>query len=199
MKIKIETSDDSSSSNSTKRKRKRRTSVTDIVKKQNKRDFKTDDFLMTKMKKIKGSFIEACRSDDVDRVGSMLSFGAEVNWRDRKGLSGLHLAADNGYTELLEVLLAQPRVSVNLRNKNQNTALMFACSSGHEDTVRLLCQAGISTRCRGLFRGGESYLLCHKEPARPSKAPYLGLWNAKRPNGSYLLAPRWFFMAYGGL
>ena len=52
-------------------------------------------------------------------------------------------------------------------------------------------------RCRGLFRGIASpAILCHKEPARESKAPYLGLWNAKYSAlEGILLAPRWFFMA----
>merc|ERR1712218_470186 len=101
------------------------------------------------MQKIKGSFIEACKSDNGDKVGSMLSFGADVNWRDGKGLSGLHLAADNGYSELLEVLLAEDKINVNLTNKNRNTALMFACSSGHEDIVRRLSQApGVDLNCR---------------------------------------------------
>ena len=113
---------------------------TNSVKQENKRrrDSKTDDFLIKKIKKIKESFIEACKSDNVDKVGSMLSFGADVNWQDLKGLSGLHLAADNGYSELLEVLLAEDKINVNLTNKNRNTALMFACSSGHEDIVRRL-------------------------------------------------------------
>ena len=151
MKNTLDKSTDSSPSTSGKRKRKRSDTTTSInnIKEENegRREWKTDDFLMRKMRKIQGSFIEACRSDNVDKVGSMLSFGADVNWRDSKGLSGLHLAADNGYTDLLEVLLAQPKVSVNIRNKNQNTALMYACSSGHEDIVRRLTQAVFSTRC----------------------------------------------------
>ena len=132
------------------RKRKRITK-TNSIKQENKRrrDSKTDDFLIKKIKKIKESFIEACKSDNVDKVGSMLSFGADVNWRDGKGLSGLHLAADNGYSELLEVLLAEDKINVNLTNKNRNTALMFACSSGHEDIVRRLSQApGVDLNCR---------------------------------------------------
>ena len=152
MKNSLEKSTDSSTSSSSKRMRMRSVTATATNKKA-RSDLKTDDFLVTKMKKIKESFIEACRSDNVDKVESMLSFGADVNWRDVKGLSGLHLAADNGYTELLEVLLAQPKVSVNIRNKNQNTALMYACSSGHEDIVRRLSQAVFSTRCRGQLRG----------------------------------------------
>ena len=49
------------------RKRKRITN-TNSIKQENKRrrDSKTDDFLIKKMKKIKRNFMEACNSDDVD-------------------------------------------------------------------------------------------------------------------------------------
>ena len=51
--------------------------------------------------------------------------------------------------------------------------------------ISLMSQTG-PPRCRGMFRGITSpTVLCHKEPARASKAPYKGLCNANNPHWWY--------------
>ena len=82
-------------------------------------------------------------------VRELLSSGADVNWRqdygwsgvdDARGNSGLHIAATHNYGELLELHLAQTEVDVNIKAKYSSTPLMVACSWGHENIVRRLCQ-----------------------------------------------------------
>ena len=91
---------------------------------------------------MKGLYLRACRDNNCFRVRVLLFCGANVNWRNSGGSTGLHLAAINNHGELLEVLLAHPTVDVNMRNNLSWTPLMMACMfGGQEDIVRRLCQA----------------------------------------------------------
>ena len=83
-------------------------------------------------------FIGACERNELNKVQSLLIFDVDVNWM-LNGWSGLHIAAEDNYGELLELLLAQTGVDVNIRNNTNWTPLMVACISGHEDIVRRLC------------------------------------------------------------
>ena len=83
---------------------------------------------------MKGLYLRACRDNNRFCVRVLLFFGANVNWRNIGGMTGLHLTALHNYGELLEVLLAHPRVDVNIRNNGSWTPLMEACMySGQED------------------------------------------------------------------
>ena len=78
----------------------------------------------------------ACDENNLSLVRELLSSGADVNWRDDGGWSGLYIAARNNYEELLELLLAQTGVDVNIRDNTNWTPLMLACWEGHENIVR---------------------------------------------------------------
>merc|ERR1712062_299414 len=90
---------------------------------------------------VKEIFLKACERNELNKVRSVLTLDADVNWRkDNIGWSGLHIAARDNYGELLELLLAQTGVDVNIRDNLNNTPLMLACSQGRENIVRRLCQ-----------------------------------------------------------
>ena len=55
---------------------------------------------------------------------------------DKDGYTGLHWAAVNNHSELLELLLAQTGVDVNVTNNEDETPLMMACFAGRENIVR---------------------------------------------------------------
>ena len=95
-------------------------------------------------------FVSACERNDLNTVRTLLTIGADVNWkRDSNGMSGLFFAALKNYGELLELLLAQTGVNVNIKNNSNVTPLMTACCEGHENIVRRLCQVpGIELNCR---------------------------------------------------
>ena len=60
-------------------------------------------------------YSKACEENNLPLVRELLSKGADVNWSDATGWSGLHFAARDNYEELLELLLAQTGVDVNIR------------------------------------------------------------------------------------
>ena len=118
--------------------------------------------------KVKSLFLRACNRNDLEKVRHCLEIGADVNWKgnDFHERSGLHLAADSNYEELLELLLSQPGVDVNITDKYNMTPLMLACLEGHENIVRRLCQVnGIDPN----IRDGDGYtaldLGCGPKPA----------------------------------
>jgi len=99
--------------------------------------------------KVKSLFLRACDRNDLEKVRHCLDIGANVNWKGNDLLerSGLHLAANNNYEELLELLLSQPGVDVNITDKYNNTPLFVAWR--HENIVRRLCQVnGIDPNIR---------------------------------------------------
>jgi serine/threonine-protein phosphatase 6 regulatory ankyrin repeat subunit A len=63
-----------------------------------------------------------------------------VNFQDKKGRTPLHLAAYNGYDEVVEVLLTR-EATVNKPDKGGRTALHWAAYRGHQPAVIVLLSA----------------------------------------------------------
>ena len=74
----------------------------------------------------KDLFLKACKEGNVELARILLANGAGVNWGGDLDWSALHLAAVRCCGDLLDLLLAQPGVEVNIKNKSNKTPLMFA-------------------------------------------------------------------------
>ena len=83
-------------------------------------------------------FLKACMQNDLQLVRDMLARGADPNWRNEEGDSGLHLAVSNNHTELLDVFLSQTGINVNITDHLDCTTLMIACDHHQEEIVRRL-------------------------------------------------------------
>jgi ankyrin repeat protein len=73
----------------------------------------------------------------------------EADLKDGKGRTPLSLAAEEGHTTIVEVLLATGQVDINSNNKFSQTPLSQATALGHEAVVKLLLatgQADINTK-----------------------------------------------------
>ena len=64
--------------------------------------------------------------------------GANVNIADEDGWTPLHFAALNNHTSTVKLLLSQPGVETNARNKWKSTPLILAASRGNISSIRLL-------------------------------------------------------------
>ena len=98
---------------------------------------------------VREGFLSDCCENNLTAVARLLEEGADVNWRDEDGMSGLHWAAVNNYGALLARLLTEPTVSVNITNTQGETPLMMASFAGRDGLVSRLCGSeGIELNCR---------------------------------------------------
>jgi ankyrin repeat protein len=67
--------------------------------------------------------------------------GADVNLKNKKGMSALHLAAHFGHLEVVKALL-RCRADPDAREKRGLTPMMCAASNGYVDIMKLLRDAG---------------------------------------------------------
>ena len=86
-------------------------------------------------------FIAAIDAGEVGAAVKLLKAGAEVNGRNREGMTALMHAALNGNAELTELLLRKG-AQVNLTDVFGVTALMQASWAGHVRIVEMLLAAG---------------------------------------------------------
>lgn len=100
-------------------------------------------------KTVRELFLSACQDLDLKTVENLLGLGADVNWGDEHGgtlKTGLHYAAAKwrflGADRLLDLLLAQPGVDVNSKDRSLMTPLILACLHGREKMVLRLLQTG---------------------------------------------------------
>lgn len=93
------------------------------------------------------SFDQAVLEGNIELVKSLLSQGADVNARDRRGQTVLHIAASNGHKVLVELLLAKG-ASIDAKGPAGGTALHGASRFGHRDVVELLIAKGADINAR---------------------------------------------------
>ena len=83
------------------------------------------------------ALVQAAIQGDSGAVGDALEHG-DANAHDAEGWTALHIAARNGNVEIARLLLAQPGIDVNVKNKWKSTPLMLAAGVGHLEVVELL-------------------------------------------------------------
>ena len=106
-------------------------------------------YLPIKKLEMSRKLLSCCQHNKVEEVRDCLSRGVDVNTVSEFGYwSGLTIAADRNYLELLEIFLSHPDIKINNTTKSgvsqsgvsQWTALMFACHSGNSAIVSRLVQ-----------------------------------------------------------
>jgi len=76
---------------------------------------------------------------DFVSVDKYLKAGDDVNERNQKGCSALHVAAEYNQIGVINTLLRCKDIDVNLQDFNGLTALMKAAKKGHSTIVDTLC------------------------------------------------------------
>jgi uncharacterized protein len=72
---------------------------------------------------------------EVPEVEAALANGTDVNQADEEGYSALHAAAENGYLDVVKLLVAK---GADVQHKTQYTALELAEMAGQDDVVAYL-------------------------------------------------------------
>uniref|UniRef100_A0A672TEL1 Serine/threonine-protein phosphatase 6 regulatory ankyrin repeat subunit A-like n=1 Tax=Sinocyclocheilus grahami TaxID=75366 RepID=A0A672TEL1_SINGR len=82
----------------------------------------------------------AAFTDHVECLQLLLGHNAQVNCVDAGGKTPLMMAAENGQTNAVEVLVSSAKADLTLQDANKNTALHLACSKGHETSALLILE-----------------------------------------------------------
>ena len=81
--------------------------------------------------------------NDAKTVEFLLNHGANTELKDSDGRTALHVAAWQGYTDIVQVLLLNG-ADVNSVDSGNRSALLSACWQGHLVIADILLTAGAS-------------------------------------------------------
>ncbi|MFQ5937799.1 MAG: ankyrin repeat domain-containing protein [Acidiferrobacterales bacterium] len=84
---------------------------------------------------------DAARKGDLDQVKQLIAAGANVNAKDKNGITPLHSAAVGNHREVAQALIASG-ADVNSKTNNGMAPLHLATFWGHAEMVALLKQHG---------------------------------------------------------
>ena len=96
------------------------------------------------IKRWKGRMFEACKNGETKIVQLLLEcFNYEengLNIKDENGFTAMMLACNDGYKDVVELLLnhSNSGIEFNARDHDGKTAFMLACKRCHQDIVQLL-------------------------------------------------------------
>jgi len=134
---------------------------------------------------LEGSLLAAARSGSRDAVKALAVRGADLEARDERGASALHLAAAYGHTDVVEALLAAG-ADANAVGPIGNTALHYVAQEGHAEIAGLLVAAGARTSVRSEYGttprslaegwGHRDVIAALTPIAEPASGPGAGHW-----------------------
>ena len=96
----------------------------------------------------------AATAGHADVVATLAAAGASRSLCDDRGMSALMLAAQKGRVEVLKVLLSLSKEDLELRNNDEETALICAIVAGKAEAVEVLLDAGAA-----LYSWGDPLML----------------------------------------
>ncbi|ETS73751.1 hypothetical protein PFICI_14697 [Pestalotiopsis fici W106-1] len=105
-------------------------------------------------------FFTACAFGFLKLVEHITRINPSVTRRkNARGATGLHLASQFGYPEIVRVLLERG-AETDTRDQQMETALIHASSTGHEDIVSLLLEKGADRSVQGKRFGNALQAAC---------------------------------------
>ena len=81
------------------------------------------------------------KADLLEEIIPMLNI-EDLNKADKKGKTPLHIAAENGHTEIVKALLTGEGIDINARGDSNLTPLHYAARNGHIEVVEVLLKNG---------------------------------------------------------
>ncbi|MCI4389053.1 hypothetical protein PGIGA_G00093390 [Pangasianodon gigas] len=127
------------------------------------------------------ALLTAASSGDLPMLSSSCSSGLSLLVRDTGGHSALHLASQNGHTDVVSFILQRvSKLILDLTDKETgDTALHKAAYQRHHDVCRLLLQAGASPNKTNFV--GKTPKDCAQEAGDSDLASYLESKESEQP------------------
>ena len=94
------------------------------------------------------NFLQAVHEEKYEKIKIFLTQGAQINTRDEKGQTALHIAAAMGNRKILDHLLCELDSDTNAQDHEGNTALHVAAAKGDAETAFDLLNFGINTEIK---------------------------------------------------
>ena len=98
-----------------------------------------------KSKKNETVLMIACQKGNTDAIDALLNAGADPKSIDANGASCLHYASDGDCRKEVLQKLIDCGADVNIKSKENRTALMIACLNGNIDAINVLLNAKADT------------------------------------------------------
>ncbi|MCQ2821174.1 MAG: ankyrin repeat domain-containing protein [archaeon] len=91
--------------------------------------------------------LECARFDELDELKKAMKDMKDlnVNYKDFRGNTALHMASANGHSEMVLYLLKELKCNINETNNSNSTALSWAALNGQKDVVNILLNNGADT------------------------------------------------------
>ena len=115
----------------------------------------------------------SCLMQNVDAITVLLDSRADPNIADADGNTCLHCAVKQGCNKYVCQALLNHGADVNVRNKNDQTALMMACLKANVDVINILLNAGANPKAtdtdgetclhKAVTKKGKFRMHCNKE------------------------------------
>lgn len=94
---------------------------------------------------IDEKLVEYIRQKDYRGLQAMIA-ESTIDQKDCLGRTPLHIAVENGESELVDILLALPQVDIDSEDKYGRTPLFLATSKGHIRIVQQLLAKGANIK-----------------------------------------------------
>lgn len=104
-------------------------------------------------------FIRACLYGNLETVTILIENGADVNYRDNPGFTGLIYACRNGHIDIAKTLI-ENEADINHEDFNGNTAFIIACNNGHSKIIKILIENGANINHENKFGNTGLFLAC---------------------------------------
>lgn len=102
----------------------------------------------------------ACSCGSNDMVKLLLTYGADIHQKSKKGYSLIHFVCYYDHVDIIRILLVRG-VNVNEKSNDGNTPLKIACCYDNYDIAKLLLESGANANSENKYNDTCMHVTCN--------------------------------------